>query len=264
MSSSDSDFEDTLRTFLTIVNDHPSPRLHTYKEIEEIFERSIDKVKKFYTKFVHTTKTLEQYVNVHMSKVYIRLYKPTGNWYIGFTDQEYADNRHDQDLSMSKTRPSTKLLRFYNDVLRTDDSREDNIVVYTIAELKDTKSAKTLEKKLICHFTNPNIENNVLPVELCLNTEDIYYEKEPPSESRRLRDEQRRDNIRRLMSPEETHSSPEERYKTILDARTSERTDNSQDSSPEELIERITKIKTEKKQIQQDSTRKRRPRIIVI
>lgn len=201
----DISFEDTLRTFSSIVNNNPSRRLHTYEEIEEILERAIDKVKKFYTEFAHTTKTLEQYVNVHMSKVYIRLYKPTGNWYVGHTDQEFADYRHEQDLSHSATNNSSKLLRFYNDVLRKDDAREDNVVVYTIEELKDTKSAKILEKKLIHHFTNPNVENNVLPIELCLNTDWVYAEQQSTSESRRLRDEQRRDVIRRLVSQVPDH-----------------------------------------------------------
>lgn len=177
----DTSFEDTLRTFLYIVNSNPSRPLHTDEEIEEIFVRSVDRVKKFYTKFAHTTKTLKQYVNVHMSKVYIRLYKPTGNWYIGYTDLEFAEKRHDNDLTKSRTKTSTKLLKFYNDVLRTDDSREDNIVVYTIAEVKDTNSAKILEKRLIHHFTNTNVENNVLPIDLCLNIEGVY--KEPYKES---------------------------------------------------------------------------------
>lgn len=200
----DTSFEDTLRTFSSIVNNNPSRRLHTYEEIEEILERAIHKVEKFYTEFAHTSQTLEQYVNVHMSKVYIRLYKPTGNWYIGYTDQEFADYRHEQDLSQSASDNSSKLLRFYNDVLRKDNARKDNVVVYTIEELKDTKSAKILEKKLIRHFTTPNLKN-ALPIELCLNTDGVYAEQQSITESRRLRDEQRRNIIRRLVSQVPEH-----------------------------------------------------------
>ena len=151
MSACD-DFEDTLRTFFSIVNtDPPSRPLHTDEEIGELFERSVDRAKRFYVEFAHTTETLTQCLHASTSKVYMRLYKPTGHWYIGCTDREFAEDRHEEDLCASVSKNSSKLHKFYNQVLRKDKSHRDNIVVYTIAELMMDERRRSVLRRLASH-----------------------------------------------------------------------------------------------------------------
>jgi hypothetical protein len=119
-------------------------------------------------------------------KVYIRLYMPTKNWYIGYTKRACAFDRHIQDLSYARHAISSdafsvsKLIDFYCRVLKTDDFYRDHFKVCVLAEVDSVATAKKIETRLIRYFTYPDTIS-VLPRDLCLNTEDVYSSPLPVS-----------------------------------------------------------------------------------
>jgi len=174
---------------------------YTDEDIETILHRCIEDVNEFYTFYKNTdrgisvstiihnvyendfttdphTKQMLRYIDPQKSyypKVYIRLYQPTGHWYIGHTQRISARQRHlDEIEGMLKRRftnaidKSSKVLRFYNDIF-DDEYDDENFVIYTIATVRDITTAKTIEDKLIKHYTHECNETS-LPLELCLNT----------------------------------------------------------------------------------------------
>ncbi|APC25514.1 hypothetical protein BST79_gp357 [Only Syngen Nebraska virus 5] len=112
-------------------------------------------------------------------KVYIRLYMPTKNWYIGYTKRACAFERHTQDLSYARYAISSnafsvsKLIDFYCRVLKTDEHYSDHFKVCVLAEVDSVATAKKVETRLIRYFTSPDTVS-ILPRDLCLNTEDVY------------------------------------------------------------------------------------------
>ena len=168
---------------------------------EIIFRQCVEDVNEFYTFYEDTeqdisisaiihnlyqndflvdpdTKRIMRYVDPQKSdgiKVYIRLYQPTGHWYIGHTTKISARDRHLAEIEnviqrryMKNIPKTSKVIQFYEDVF-DDEYDDEDFVIYTIATVRDTATARTIEDKLIKHFTHKYNETS-LPIELCLNT----------------------------------------------------------------------------------------------
>lgn len=103
--------------------------------------------------------------------VYIRIYANTGHWYIGVSAHA-AWERHCGDMSKSHRKSSSKIYQFYRDLLF-----DEPVMILTIALLECRKDAIIIEKTLIKHFSNPFV--STLPVNLCLNTQEIWSVKMP-------------------------------------------------------------------------------------
>jgi hypothetical protein len=130
----------------------------------------VSKIKYFYREAKYVPQ--DEYIDT--MKVYLRLYKPTGHYYIGYTQQDSVVIRHRQDLYQCRyDHKQSRLIEFYRHVLDTDDDFEDNFLIFVLTEVDSVATAKKIEEKLIYHFTDPANETG-LPIELCLNTEHVY------------------------------------------------------------------------------------------
>jgi len=164
--------EDILSIFYEIVRKDPNVKrsLLSHEKLTEIFTECVSKIKYFYQE----AKYIPQDEYIDTMKVYLRLYKPTGHYYIGYTQQYSVARRHRQDLYESfAERKQYRLVDFYRHVLDTDDDFEDNFLLFVLTEVDSVATAKIIEEKLIQHFTEPTNETS-LPIELCLNTEHVY------------------------------------------------------------------------------------------
>lgn len=142
------------------------------KEHEELLNVSIKKSITFYNDFAYTCKYLPDLVYKNSVKVYMRLFKSSGKWYIGYTTKTSAYRRHYDDRLESvnlieRNIKGTKIIEHYKDsILLYDD-----VTIMTLAEVHDITTAKKLEEGLINHFTT----THVLPIELCLNTQHVQH-----------------------------------------------------------------------------------------
>jgi len=156
------------------------PSRYSVREIDNIFQKSIEDITRYYTKFVNTTNEFEQEIDITSIKVYLRLFPTTGNWYIGYTRKKFADKRHTEDLREAKKTTDeyyhTKLIDFYKKY-----APYIPVMIFTVCQVKDLKTALLLEEKLIDYFTNPS-NNTPLPINLCLNTQYKYC---PPPKPKR-------------------------------------------------------------------------------
>jgi hypothetical protein len=166
----DAELNSLLLEFLAITKyNKKCPSRYSAKELDDIFEKGVEDIKKYYTEFVNTTNEFEQEIDTTSVKVYLRLFPTTGNWYIGYTRGKFADTRHSTDLSIAKNTTDeyyrSKLIDFYKYY-----APYLPVIIFTVCQVRDLKSALLLEEKLIDHFTNPS-NNTPLPINLCLNTE---------------------------------------------------------------------------------------------
>ena len=146
------------------------PCFYSANELDDIFNRSVEDIIRFYTEFVNTINQFEQEINPDSVKVYLRLFPTTGNWYIGYTGRKFADIRHTEDVSkVPKIQGtySSSLLQFYK------QNPDIPAMIFTVAQVNGVKTALLIESRLIRHFTNPS-NNTPLPINLCLNTYDVY------------------------------------------------------------------------------------------
>jgi len=167
--------EDILSIFYEAVRKDPSVRrsILSREKLGDIFTECVSKIKYFYQEAKYVPQ--DEYTDI--VKVYLRLYKPTGHYYIGYTQQCSVARRHRQDLYKSYAEiKQYRLVDFYRHVLDTDDDFEDNFLLFVLTEVDSVATAKKIEEDLIYHFTNP-VNETGLPIDLCLNTEHVY---EPP------------------------------------------------------------------------------------
>jgi hypothetical protein len=167
----DAELNSVLLEFIEINKyNRKGPCFYSASQLDDIFDRSVENITRFYTEFVNTTEGFEQEINPDSVKVYLRLFPTTGNWYIGYTMKKFADQRHSADISSSKTLKDTNsspILEFYRQY------PDIPAMIFTIAQVNDVKSALIIESRLLRHFTNPS-NNTPLPINLCLNSEGIY------------------------------------------------------------------------------------------
>ena len=123
----------------------------------------------------------------HRAKLYLRVYKPTGHWYIGSTVQRFATFRHYEDIVRTyyfdRTDSQSKICQFYRGLKYTAKQLDDlyrnkehpnyvfdeNWAIVTIAQTEcNKKLVNTIEKEVIDLLTTP--QKTRLPVELHLNT----------------------------------------------------------------------------------------------
>jgi hypothetical protein len=166
----DAELNSLLLEFLAITKyNKKCPSRYSAKELDDIFEQGVEDIKRYYAEFVNTTNKFEQEIDITSVKVYLRLFPTTGNWYIGYTTKKFADKRHTDDLRESKKTTTeyyrSKLTDFYK-----YHAPYLPVIIFTVCQLRDLKSALLIEEKLIDHFTNPS-NNTPLPIDLCLNTE---------------------------------------------------------------------------------------------
>ena len=128
----------------------------------------------------------------HRAKLYLRVYKPTGHWYIGSTIQRFATFRHYEDIVRTyyfdRTDSQSKIFKFYRELKYTGKQLDDlylnkenplyifdkNWAIVTIAQtVNNKKFINDIEKEVIKRLTTPH--TTILPVELHLNT--IYAHK---------------------------------------------------------------------------------------
>jgi len=121
------------------------------------------------------------------AKLYLRIYKPTGHWYIGSTMQRFATYRHYEDIVRTyyfdKTDSQSKIRTFYRGLKYTGKQLADlylnkehpkyifdkNWAIVTIAQTEyNEKFIRTIEKKVIMLLTTPR--KTKLPIDLHLNT----------------------------------------------------------------------------------------------
>ena len=134
-------------------------------------------------------------------KIYVRVYKPTGHFYIGSTTQEYVIFRHHKDIVHACVNDDTrKICVFYRSLydrnmdavrlLNTINGRAyDHTYVFssdwaiiTIAQFADDSHLHTkVEAALINMFAN---NQTTLPADLCLKT--ITYVSATPTGKRPL------------------------------------------------------------------------------
>jgi hypothetical protein len=178
---------------------------YTDDDIDTILRQCVEDVNEFYTFYETTeqdisvstliqnvyendfaldphTKQIMRYVDPQKSddpKVYIRLYQPTGHWYIGHTKKISARQRHLDEIEYTLKRKyrriirkPSKVIKFYEDILG-DEYDDEDFVIYTITTVKDIEIAKIIEDKLIRYCTNEDNETS-LPIELCLNTASAH------------------------------------------------------------------------------------------
>jgi hypothetical protein len=139
----------------------------TDEEHQTLFLASVQKIIQFYKNFVFTCAYLEDTSHKNSVKVYMRLFKSSGDWYIGYTTKASVYLRHYDDKIecinlIERKAPMSSLFDRYMKTIHL----EDDVTILTIAEVHDKDTAKILEKKLIQHFS----KDNGLPIELCLNT----------------------------------------------------------------------------------------------
>jgi len=164
--------EDILSIFYEAVRKDPSVRksILSRDKLSDIFTECVSKIKHFYQEARYVPQ--DEYTDT--VKVYLRLYKPTGHYYIGYTQQASVVRRHRQDLYESYIhRKQYRLVDFYKHVLDTDDNFVNNFLIFVLTEVDSVATAKIIEEKLIHHFTNP-VNETGLPIDLCLNTENVY------------------------------------------------------------------------------------------
>lgn len=123
----------------------------------------------------------------HRAKLYLRVYKPTGHWYIGSTIQRFATFRHYEDIVRTyyfdRTDSQSKIHKFYRGLKYTGKQLDDlylnkenplyifdkNWAIVTIAQtVNNKKFVNDIEKEVIKRLTTPHTTR--LPVELHLNT----------------------------------------------------------------------------------------------
>ena len=146
------------------------PCFYSASELDDIFEKGVEGIIRFYTEFVNTTNGFVQEIDTNSVKVYLRLFPTTGNWYIGYTGKKFADIRHTEDVSkIPKIQGtfSSSLFQFYK------QNPDIPAMIFTVAQVNGVKTALLIESRLIRHFTNPS-NNTPLPINLCLNTYDRY------------------------------------------------------------------------------------------
>lgn len=167
----DAELNSLLLEFVSINKyNREGPCFYSASELDDIFERSVEDIIRFYTDFVNTTKGFEQEINPDSVKVYLRLFPTTGNWYIGYTIRKFADSRHSGDVSTAKRKKDTyssSIIEFYKQY------PDIPAMIFTVAQVNDVKTALLIESRLIKHFTNPS-NNTPLPINLCLNSEGRY------------------------------------------------------------------------------------------
>ena len=99
----DAELNSLLLEFLAITKyNKKCPSRYSTKELDDIFEQGVEDIKRYYTEFVNTTNKFEQEIDITSVKVYLRLFPTTGNWYIGYTTNKFADKRHTDDLREAK------------------------------------------------------------------------------------------------------------------------------------------------------------------
>jgi hypothetical protein len=170
------DFEPTDNTILQRILDTIN---NTYEHI--VLFKYFDNIKRFYQ---------------HATKLYIRIYKPTGHWYIGTTSQAYSIFRHTQDMATAcGNKDNSKRIVFYRQKLshlfsesairRTikENARNPNFIItddfeiVTIAQFDNKSLAEAIELGFINSITNPrNKAHSKLSIDLCLNTIGVYKE----------------------------------------------------------------------------------------
>ena len=166
----DAELNSVLLEFIEINKyNRKGPCFYSANKLDDIFDRSVEDIVRLYTEFVNTTKEFVQEIDTNSIKVYLRLFPTTGNWYIGYTTNKFADKRHTDDLREAKKTTTeyyrSKLVDFYK-----YHAPYIPVIIFTVCQLRDLKSALLIEEKLIDHFTNPS-NNTPLPINLCLNTE---------------------------------------------------------------------------------------------
>ena len=157
------------------------------EKLDILVEKLCDKV---YTHYSNIT-SFEQRDNTdrfdpHRAKLYLRVYKPTGHWYIGSTIQRFATFRHYEDIVRTyyfdRTDNQSKICQFYRGLKYTGKQLDDlylnkenplyifdtNWAIVTIAQtVNNKKFVNDIEKEVIRRLTTPHIIR--LPVELHLN-----------------------------------------------------------------------------------------------
>jgi hypothetical protein len=175
----DAELNSLLRQFVSINKyNREGPCFYSSSELDDIFERSVEDVSRFYTEFVSTTKGFEQEINPDSVKVYFRLFPTTGHWYIGYTMRKFADSRHSGDVSTAKRKKDTyssSIIEFYKQY------PDIPAIIFTVAQVNNVKTALLIESRLLRHFTDPS-NNTPLPIHLCLNSEGIYCPPRPKRE----------------------------------------------------------------------------------
>lgn len=172
----DAELNSLLLEFVSINKyNREGPCFYSASELDDIFERSVEDIIRFYTDFVNTIKEFVQEIDTNSVKVYLRLFPTTGNWYIGYTMRKFADHRHSSDISTAKRKKDTyssSIIEFYKQY------PDIPAMIFTIAQVNDVKTALLIESRLIRHFTNPS-NNTPLPINLCLNSESRYCPPRP-------------------------------------------------------------------------------------
>lgn len=131
------------------------------------------------------------------AKLYLRVYKPTGHWYIGSTIQRFATFRHYEDIVRTyyfdRTDNQSKICQFYRGLKYTGKQLDDlylnkenplyifdkNWAIVTIAQtVNNKKFVNDIEKEVIKRLTTPRTTR--LPVELHLNTTYAQTTKHTP------------------------------------------------------------------------------------
>jgi hypothetical protein len=116
-------------------------------------------------------------------KLYIRIHRPTGKWYLGFTAMRYPIYKHNQDImSALLFREKGKKSDLYRQTIsreqaldlwnRTPDPFYEvnkDWVVWTIAEFDTESIARSTEAAVIQTLTR----ENKIPRDLCLNTAHV-------------------------------------------------------------------------------------------
>lgn len=140
------------------------------EEHRDLLSVGVEKASSFYKDFVHTCKYIPDTVHRNSVKVYMRLFKSSGEWYVGYTAKSTAYRRHYEDRLESvnlieRNVEGSKLMEHY----KRSIFLHDDVTILTIAEVHDIDTAKILEAGLIRHLT----KNKELPVDLCLNTDHV-------------------------------------------------------------------------------------------
>jgi hypothetical protein len=138
------------------------------EEHRDLLSVGVEKAISFYKDFVHTCKHVPDTAHRNSVKVYMRLFKSSGEWYVGYTAKSTAYRRHYEDRLESvnlieRNVEGSKLMEHY----KRSIFLHDDVTILTIAEVHDIDTAKILEAGLIRHLTKE------LPVDLCLNTDHV-------------------------------------------------------------------------------------------
>lgn len=168
------------------------------EKLDLLIEKLCDKVYTHYntiTSFTQRANTDRFYPNC--AKLYLRVYKPTGHWYIGSTIQRFATFRHYEDIVRTyyfdRTDSQSKMFKFYRELKYTGKQLDDlylnkenplyifdeNWAIVSIAQtVNNKKFVNDIEKEVIKRLTTPCTTR--LPVELHLNTTYAHKTKHTP------------------------------------------------------------------------------------